>query len=85
MTTIDTTRNGLDFTGEYNDLQDQVRSIMGRLEEMLDLHEEFAQGDVNGLGQINYGNVGDLRMVLASLETATNDITDAVNLQNGGC
>lgn len=83
MTTTTTTPLG--WTDQYRNLQDTARILMGNLEEMLDYHQEFAEADVNGLGQINYGKVADLRAVVALLDRAVDSATDCVNVMNGGC
>ena len=80
-----TTTTQLGWTDQYRNLQNTARIIMGQLDEMLDTHHEFAEADVNGLGQINYGHVADLRAVVELLDRAVDDVTDCVNVMNGGC
>lgn len=60
----------LDFDSQYEEARDSVRFLITDLVDALDAHEHSADDDRNGLGQINYGNIGDLNAAAELLERA---------------
>lgn len=67
----------------YNAAQDELRLLMGRIEELLDIHEDFAEADTRDF--MKYGNVKNLKHVLKQMESAHDFLQAAVNVQSGGC
>lgn len=73
------------FTESYRAEQTAVRALIEDLQDLLDAHADNSEADLNGVGEINYGNVANLKHVRKTLQSAFDFLEVAVSHEGAGC
>jgi hypothetical protein len=85
MTNSTRPTNRLGFTESYRAEHIAVGELVEDLQHLLIAHALNSEADLNGVGQINYGNVANLKHVRKTLESARDFLEVAVSHEGAGC